>query len=296
MRILAILPILLFSIFGCDLYNQNSSYHEYYVIESYLIANDSLPQVRLSTTSEIDQEYQFSSNALSVADIKIHLLNADSSIADTYLYQLQKPGIYQPLDSAIVRDKHLYQLHVTMPNGDEISSITYVPGSFKTIKKPKGSYIYQGDEQVELTVTPSSYFNKRSTYYIFTVNAVNPQPNNLTPFYLDLIESQENAIQSYYINSSSIINEEKYKRDAEGNIKLMLPWLTVVFYGENEVTVNAIDDNMYNFLQSLEVQSGGIALAPGEIQNIHYNVKGGIGIFGSMASDTNRVVIIRPEE
>lgn len=280
---------------GCELYNKNSSYQELYVVESYLFANDSLPPVRLSTTSNISKEYSFSDNAVSGADIEIRLLNADSSIAKTYPYQQRQPGIYLPADSAIVRDKRLYQLYITTHGGDKISATTYVPGSFETIQKPKDEYIYQSDEQIQLTVSPSSYITGRQTYYIFTVNVVDPQEKNLTPFYADLIESQDNWVESYYISSSGIINEEKYQHSDDGNINLILPWLTVVFYGSNDIVVNAIDDNMYHFLRSSEVQTGGIALAPGEIQNINYNVKGGIGIFGSMSSDTNRVYISRPE-
>jgi hypothetical protein len=52
---------------------------------------------------------------------------------------------------------------------------------------------------------------------------------------------------------------------------------------------------MYDFLRSQDVQTGGSTLSPGEIQNIRYNINGGIGIFGSMAADTNRVFIERSE-
>jgi len=53
---------------------------------------------------------------------------------------------------------------------------------------------------------------------------------------------------------------------------------------------------MYDFLRSQSVQTGGSTLSPGEIQNIDYNVEGGIGIFGSMASDTIAVNILEPQQ
>lgn len=278
---------------GCELYEQDD-YQEYYVVESYLVANDSLPEVRLSTTSRITEEYSFLENALSGATVQINLLNADSSIVETYPYQEDSPGIYEPTVSANVQDEQLYQLYVTTSNGDEVTSTTYVPGDFETVNELQDSYIYQSEEQIEITTTPSSYITERQTYYIFTINVVNPDTSDLTPFYFDLVVDQDENIEDFFINSSGIINEGNYQRNADGNIDLRVPWLAIAFYDTNEVVANAIDDNMYNFLRSQDVQTGGTTLSPGEIQNIRYHVKGGIGIFGSMASDTNRVIVTRP--
>lgn len=279
---------------GCDLYEQNG-YQEYYVVESYLVANDTLPQVRLSTTAPITEEYNFREQAITGANVEIHLLNTDSSIAEVYPYQQNTPGIYISTVPANVQDERLYKLQVTLANGDVITSITYVPRDFKTVNELQDSYIYQSQQQVEITATPSAYITGRQTYYIFTLNAVNPDISKLTPFYFYLIDDQDNDIRSYYINSSGIINEGNYKRNSDGNILLKVPWLAFAFYDTNDVVANAIDNNMYDFLRSQDVQTGGIALSPGEIQNIRYNVKGGIGIFGSLASDTNRVMITKPQ-
>lgn len=278
---------------GCELYEQDE-YQEYYVVESYLIANGNLQQVRLSTTNPIDETYQFEDNAISGATVKIQRLNPDSSVADEYAYELQQPGIYTPVNNIIVEAAQLYRLHVTTENGDEISSTTYVPGNFETINELEPSYVYQGEQQVELTTTPSSYITNRQTYFIFTINALDPTPNNLTPFYADQVDDDETDIEEYYVNSSGIVNEGNFDQNSDGTITLRLPWLAVAFYGTNNIVVNAIDDNLYDFIRSHDTQSGGSTLSPGEIQNIRYNVEGGIGIFGSMASDTIGTFIARP--
>lgn len=98
-----------------------------------------------------------------------------------------------------------------------------------------------------------------------------------------------------FLCSSGIINDRNYQHNTDGNTQLRVPWLAVAFYDNNDVIVNAIDDNMYHFLRSQDVQTGDNDIAPGEMQNIRYNVTGGIGIFGSMSSDTNRVFIKRPD-
>lgn len=280
---------------GCELYEQDE-YQEYYVVESYLIANAPLPEILLSKTVPIEDKYVYTDAAVNDATVEVRLLNADSTINDRYSYAFGSEGFYYPTESALVQEQQLYQLYVTLPDGDSIETKTFVPGDFETVNRGELSdqYLYQGDEQIEITTTPSDYLTARQTYYIFTVNAEEPESSNLTPFYSDLVEEQDNSPQNFYVNSSGIINEGNYTPTPEGNITLKVPWLSIAFYGNNEVVANAIDDNMYDFLRSQDTQTGGISLSPGEIQNIQYNINGGIGIFGSMASDTNRFEILKP--
>lgn len=293
MRSLQLYFCLLLLLTGCEFYEQDE-YEEFYVVESYLIANDELPDVRLSTTSEISEEYTFRDNAVSDADIEIRLLNPDSTVVEAFPYAEIKKGIYQPAVGAIVKSEQLYQLHVVTPSRDTITSTTYVPGDFDTVNELKTRYEYQSEQQIEITTTPSSYITERQTFYIFSVNVIDPDSSSLTPFYRDLVFDQENDIGNYFKNSSGIINEGNYEQNESGNITLTVPWLAIAFYELNDVIASAIDDNMYDFLRSQDVQTGGTTLSPGEIQNIRYNVKGGIGVFGSMATDTNRIFIERP--
>lgn len=280
---------------GCELYKQDE-YQEYYVVESYLIANSPLPEVLLSKTVPIEDKYVYSDAAVNDATVEVRLLNPDSTVNKRYSYAFGSDGFYYPTKSAPVQEKQLYQLYVTLTDGDSIEAKTFVPGDFETVNREELSeqYMYQGDEQIEITTTPSEYLTARQTYYIFTVNAEEPDVGNLTPFYSDLVEEQDNSPQNFYVNSSGIINEGNYTPTPEGNITLKVPWLSIAFYGDNKVVANAIDDNMYDFLRSQDTQTGGVSLSPGEIQNIQYNINGGIGIFGSMASDTNRFEIMRP--
>lgn len=278
---------------SCELYEQNE-YQEYYVVESYLIANGNLQQVRLSTTNPIDESYQFEDNAISGATVTIQRLNPDSSVAEEYSYRQQRPGVYTPVDSITVQAAQLYRLQVTTPNGDEISATTYVPGNLETINELESGYVYQSPQQVELTTTPSSYITDRQTYFVFTISAQDTNPNNLTPFYADQVDD-ETDIEEFYINSSGIVNGANFEQHSDGTTTLQLPWLAIAFFGSNDIIVSAIDDNLYDFLRSQGTQSGGSTLSPGEIQNIRYNVDGGIGIFGSMASDTISTFIARPQ-
>ncbi|NGP87853.1 DUF4249 family protein [Fodinibius halophilus] len=295
MKKLSLLFFAIILLSGCALYEQDS-YQENYVVESYLVAGDELPKVRLSTTSPISKKYKFEDNTVSNANVEVRRLTPDSSVAETYAYLEQESGIYKPQNSITVQDHQLYGLHITTDKGDEITATTFVPGNFKTVNELQEEYMYQGSQQIEVITTPSQYLTNRQAYYIFTVNAVNPDTASLTPFYMDQVLNGDSEIEDFYINSSGIINEKNYDRNENNNIQLTVPWLAIAFYDTNNVVANAIDNNMYDFLRSQDVQTGGSTLSPGEIQNINYNISGGIGIFGSMASDTNQVVISKPDQ
>lgn len=293
---ISLLFLILITCAGCELYEQDD-YEEYYVVEAYLVAGNELPQVRLSKTTPIDESYNFNEAAVHGANVEIRLLNRDSTVIRTYQYNewsgvVNQPGIYEPLRDVAIQPEQLYQLYVTH-EGNEITATTYVPGNFRTVNELQDRYVYQSEEQIEIETTPSSFVTDRQSYYIFTVNAVNPQRETLTPFYSDLVENQNAELEDFQINSSGIINEENYEQNANGTLTLRVPWLAIAYFGYNDVIANAIDDNMYDFLRSQDVQTGGTTLSPGEIQNIEYNINGGIGIFGSMASDTNRVEILK---
>lgn len=296
-RSISLLLAIFVTCVSCELYEQDE-YEEHYVVESYLVSGDELPQVRLSKTTSIDETYNFDDAAVRDASVEIRLLDDDSTVTETYTYHewtVNQPGFYKPVPEARIQPERLYQLHITH-EGNEITSTTFVPGDFETVNELNNRYVYQSDEQVEIETTPSAYITDRQSYYIFTVNAVNPGRGDLTPFYLDLIKNQDAEPEDFYINSSGIINEKNYNQNENGTITLKVPWLAIAYFGDNDIIANAIDDNMYDFLRSQDVQTGGTTLSPGEIQNVQYNVNGGIGIFGSMSSDTNRVNIAKPDQ
>lgn len=283
-----------FFLVTCDLYRQDE-FEPYYVVESYLVADRFLPQVRLSQTMPIDEEYTFSKAAVNNANVEVRLLDESGSVEDSFNYSQQSAGVYYPRETHVVLPERRYELYISFDeNSDIIRSTTYVPGTFRSVNDVVDSIAYQDPRQVVIETTPSYYPNRQS-YFIFNVNVIKPEEENLTPFYADLVRDQDESVSNFYKNSSGIINEENYERNPDGTLTLRLPWLAVAFYGQNYIVANAIDDNTYDFFRSQDVQGGGSVLPPGEFQNVIYHVDGGIGIFGSIASDTVRVFIERNE-
>lgn len=285
---------LLLALTACDPYAQEE-YREYFVVESYMVSEARMPEIRLTHTLPLFETYGAEEAAVTGAQVHIEELGPAGETASVYTYRHDSTGIYRTQADSRVKAERRYRLIAEMPGGETLRSETLVPGEFESVGETADTSAYQSDRQITITTTPS-FYPGRQTFYIFTVVVENPMMENLTPFYRDAVmdaDNPEKALRQYAKNSSGIINETNYERDKEGNITLRLPWLAVAFYGKNKIVANAIDDNMYDFLRSQNAQTGGPALSPGEIQNIRYNVEGGIGIFGSLASDTVSVYIER---
>lgn len=280
---------------SCDVYNQDS-FQQQYVLESYLVAGNPLPKVRLSTTLPADEKYTFEKAAVSGAQVEMRLLDDHGNISETYTYSEATPGIYLTTDKATVQPKRKYELYITIPSDQNhvLQAETIVPDTFRTLTTPPDSIVYQSADQLSLKST-RSYYPGRQNIFVFNVLAQDAKVENYTPFYKDITgDDAEKDIADYQNNQSNIVNEGNYEINDDGTITLRLPWIGFAFFGRNKIVTNAIDDNVYDFLRSQSVQTGGSTLSPGQIQNVIDHVDGGIGVFGSMATDTVSTYLKRP--
>jgi hypothetical protein len=303
----AILPLFLalICIQACEVYEQ-VDFEPQLMVEAYMIHRNPLPEVRLSNTQPVFETYRFADAAVSDAIVEIALLKKNGEDSLSFAYRNVEPGIYQPLNRAYrAWAGNTYELRVRAGQG-RLSAQTTIPRAFLSSQPILSEVVYQGTEQFDVEVTPTSSA-ERQTIYIFTVIASDAQQENLTPFYASIFENaleddedfeqnpdsvrQENLRELSVINSN-IVNEANYQIQSNGRIRIRLPWIAIAFYGPNTVVANSIDDNLYDFVRSQDVQLGGSTLAPGEIQDVIMHVEGGIGIFGSMSTDTTRVLVV----
>ncbi|MDZ7771911.1 MAG: DUF4249 domain-containing protein [Balneolaceae bacterium] len=296
--VLLLAAALLAGLSACDPYAQDS-YREYLVVESYLVAGAPLPEVRLTRTLPLEEEYTLQKAGVPDASIRIMQLNESESAVNTYTYRYDEEGTYLPVDnSARIRAGRRYRLVAEVAGEEPVRAETLVPGAFQATDVAVDSAAYQSDNQIEVTTTPS-YYPGRQSFFLFTLEVQDPTVVELTPFYLDQYvqtddgEERRQLLEELAKNSSGIINERNYERNDNQTITLRLPWIAVAYYGPNDLIASAIDDNMYDFLRSQSVQTGGSTLPPGEVQNVRYHVEGGIGIFGSLATDTVSIYIVR---
>lgn len=298
MKFLLYLSFIFTVISGCELYPQDE-YQEYYVVECYLIAENYLPRVYLSTTAPISALYKFEDFAVTGASVKIELLSEidHTQVEETFDYTLDKAGIYSPRSNHIVLPTRTYRLSISKTSNTEninIEGVTTVPDVFTIESDVPDSIVYQSQDQLEIEIKPNAITDQQK-FFIFTTIALSPSVSNFTPIYADLYDAEVDSVYDFEEISSGIVNESNFDVKPDGTITLRYPWIAVAFYENNQIVINIIDQNIYDFVRTQSVQLGGSTLSPGEIPNVKYNIDGGIGIFGSIAANKIQTYIKRPQ-
>lgn len=289
---------LAFSFLGCRSYSQDE-YQEYYVVESFLVGEAPLPKLYLSRTQESSQFYDFEDLVVPNATVTLDVLEGDENSDSDSTITMSFNGInaYEAdFEHQVISDKN-YKLTITIPNETEpIIGYTSIPASFTNANPVPNSLEYQSEDQIEINI-PASQNSTRQNYFIFsTIFQGEATIENLTPTFREIFEESEDDdsdINEFVKSSSGIISEGNFDTEPDGSLTLRFPWIGITFFGNNTIVTNIIDENMYDFIRSQEVQLGGGSISPGEIPNAIYNLEGAIGVFGSMATDTLNINITR---
>ncbi len=263
-----------------------STFEEQYIVEAYLIANEPLQQVRLSTTAALDANYDFNAFSVRNAQVQVQLLTEAGQVETAYDFAEVDtlPGVYVPLQEPLVQPLRRYRLQITTATGGAISGDTFVPGAFEILNDPAASLVYQGSAQLEFIVTRSSFPGRDQAYFTVVTEALDPQVDQLVPFASALYDDGEGEdLDSFIITGSPPFNEANFDLNPDNTLTIRYPWLGISFYGPNRIRLNAIDDNLYDFLRSVSIQQGGSTFSPGEIPDIINRLDGAIGVFGSYA-------------
>lgn len=296
-RLLVTTLFALLLITACEDYAQDS-YEEHVVLEAYVTASRPLPEVRLSKTLPTGQQYSFGEAALDGANVEVGLLEEDGAEEEVFDYRpSEMKGVYVVEDSTHrVLPRRTYRIAVDFDNRPEVlRAETTIPDAIEILNEVPDTVIYQSPEQMELVISAFEQTQKQSIF-VFNTVASEPEEEDLTPFYKNLVEEDDDTeVEDFYNTETTPINEGNFERNEDGTITVQFPWIGVAFFGDNRVVANSIDENLSDLISSQEVQLGGGTLSPGEIPNLRYNVEGGIGIFGSFASDTVQTFFKRPE-
>lgn len=285
---LAASVFILMSVYACEDYARGS-YEEHVVLEAYAMANQPLPEVRLSKTLPAGQEYSFGQAGLEGADIQVTLVGEDGGEEAVFNYQAspEMRGLYVAENKTHrVLPLRTYQIDVSFDDRpDVLQAETTIPDDFEIISKVPDTLVFQSSEQLEIILSPVERIEEQNVF-VFNNIALQPDMENLTPFYREVVDEDDEDIEEFYNNDSGPINEANFDINADGTITIKYPWIIVAFFGDNQVVTNSIDKNLLDLTISQNFQLGGGTLSPGEIPNLRYHVEGGIGVFGSLASDT----------
>ncbi len=296
MKNLFILSFLLLLLTACESYFQDD-FEEVVVIESYLVANRSLPVVTVSKILPADVEYSLRDAAITDANVFISLIDENGDPVEIFPYFLSSSnlGEYTPVDpSHVVLPTRRYRLDVSFNSRNEIiSASTTVPDQLNVTNQVESEVVYQSEEQLEIVLSPTVQ-TQAQKFFVFDTISLEPDESNLTPFYSAAVLNGNAALSDFVKNSSGLINEGNFMISQDGSISLNFPWIGAAFYGDNLIVTNSVDTALSEFVRSQDVQLGGSTLSPGEIPNLVYNIEGGIGIFGSISSDTVQTRFLRP--
>ncbi|MCC5926252.1 MAG: DUF4249 family protein [Bacteroidetes bacterium] len=289
MKYLFTLALSLVLLSGCDLYPQDD-YSEQYVIDAWLIALEPMPDIRLSTTAPISEFFDVQARGVSEALVVVHMMSDSGDAEWTGIFEHLQHGVYSLTDSShIIQPNRTYSLEITTPANRIIRASTTVPDTFRVVNVNTRSLPYQSAERFTLDLTRSVNPNRQS-YYVFSSETLDPINAELTPFYANFDAERDD----FFIVSSGIINEANSRRFGSDFVELVYPWIGIAFYGPNRLQAAAVDDNIFDFIRTAGTQLGGGTQSPGEIENLLYNIDGGIGIFGSYSRITLDVNIEKP--
>ncbi len=275
------------------------------VVEAYLQGGAAMPPIRLTRSVGTKEAYVASETAVRGATVEVHRLGDGERATRTIGFTEQEPGLYRPRTSARVRPRTTYELSVTTPDGTALTATTTVPDTISIVGATNTTAVH-GDttRQPAFTITPPESDREQQAVLVITATSLadfgRPESQlsrGLTPFYADLYDADEDSIGTYRTTSSGVRNEANFTRDTDGRITTDLPWISVAFYGPNEIGVHVIDDNLFNLIRSQQAQSPGGpggGLGPGEIPNVIEDVEGGTGVFASYVKATRDVTIQCP--
>ena len=280
---------------GCDV-GKNDQFRTEYVVESYLYALEPFGEVRLSQTVGFGRPYRFADQAVDKAMVSVSLMGEAGAVEAVFAFE-ESPvkGIYLPLDAqSPVLPLRRYRLEVIIPDTDQmLHATTLVPDTFQILRSTVDTVVFGSSAQLEIDLTENVYPG-RQTVFVFSTQSFEPTFENLTPFFKDIFDEDEDSLEDFRVNESPPINEENYDRNPDGTLTIKLPWIAVNFYGPNRITANAIDDNIFNFITSQDLQNNPSTLSPGEVPNVLDPIEGGVGIFGSYARVIKNIYISRP--
>ena len=277
---------------GCDAADP-TGFEEEIAVEGYLEAGRPIGYVAVSRTLPVNETYDPALQGVSGADVRIELLEKEGNGVEAS-WALFAPdssrGRYRTREVVDVLPLRTYRLVVKVPGTGTITSQTTVPGLFRFTETEKRTFTYDAGEAPTFEITEPVYPGRQSIFLITTI-ALEPEEENLTPF-ADAIDDDLFTLRE---NVSPPLNGENFDRTPGGGMRIRYPWIGLNFYGLNEMRIQSIDDNVFDFVRSNSVQQadqGSSTLAPGEIPNVIDHVEGGRGLFGSFASASVRFQVL----
>lgn len=272
------------------------------VIDALLTVDQALPDLFVLETLAPGDTYTLEGAAVTDAVVSI------GSGGETYAYAADpdSAGRYLPLDDHVVQPQTEYTLRVES-QGRVATDTTLTPRRFRVDRS-----VLLDEETLQVIRQLKTFRDGEDAPYTAPENQV---------VYLDgLLEArfERTEVRGYQVGIVSLdegservldadfLEEEDYE-DLERhgssppfeapNGAVRLPWFAVAFAGRHLILIHALDDNWFDFARSSpENQEGNFGgLAGDNFERPLFSVTGGIGLFGSAATDSLGFVVLPRE-
>lgn len=265
------------------------------VVELTLVANEPVPDARVSSIAAADQRNQFPDVAISNAEVILTTGTTSLRLEPSKM----TPGVYTYLGPEhLIQPSTRYDLRVSVPGqANEITGTTNVPSTLEILTASRTSGTYLSDEQLVLKVTPGRSADQSQSSFTLVTEALEVRRDLAVPTVIGFLDNDSDLdLEEFRISGSPIIAEGNFVSFPDGTIQLIYPWIGVSFYGSNIIYVNALDENLAGFIRSAELQQGGNGtFGPGVIPNVLPSLSGAHGLFGSLSRDTISFMVKPPE-
>jgi hypothetical protein len=268
------------------------------VVNAMLVVGKTFPVVYLSVTLRPDEPFSWARAGIPAASVTIE----GGGVSVTYgeFAPVAHPGIYEALDSAVVTANTTYRLRATLPDGRVLRATTTTPAPVEV-----RSWVLLNDEGTAIVQELSTFAEHGDTVY--------QQPENQLVYPRGLLEArlQPAAAAGYQIGLQSLDLGSQLLVDAEfldeedldiftrvnesppvepSDTDLRVPWFAMYYEGRYVMRVFAMDLNWFDLARTDPVLGGGgfgFGGATGDsTEPPIFHVEGGIGLFGSMSSDS----------
>jgi hypothetical protein len=262
------------------------------VVSATLITGQLMPPIFITETVAPDEPL----DDLSSVVVREAVVNVSFG-SITLTYAEDASGIYWPPPGApLVLYGTTYRLLVVAPNGRTLRAATTTPDSFVVdqwvLLDDTGTRVLRTLKPFNEFSDPDSAYTHPDNQLVYTEGLLEAQFRRGPEwgYQVGLFALADTLVRS---NDSDLIEDEDLDRELSSNAiealdgKIRLPWFAIQWEGPFMTRIFRVDLNWFDYIRSLGLDGFGFGGNAGDnFESPIFHVEGGIGLFGSAASDS----------
>jgi hypothetical protein len=283
---ISVITLFLFTITSCeDL--PPTSYTVEYVVEAYLIVNQPIQNIVISHSLPTTDTFKIENSI--VKDARVEITGGGETFMLNYRTTAKGGEYFFPDTTKLIKEKTLYELHVTTNDGRILTGKTITPQQISWIvgKEPKSVYQYPSDTLNLPSDNDSLVFAwtkaEGLSEYLISLQALDTLEYGkyLTP---PTPELNRRMGRFYDQTDNPQYKETTLYGFLQGNSSNVV-WNAFRWFGKNQLTVYAADDNFNRWSKSRWVGN--------QYDENLGSIKGGVGVFGSASIATQPIFLLK---